>query len=178
MDKITKKIEKIVEKLLAGQISPTNWLAIFFGIVTLRLFLDKFVAQSVFSTIQPEMDLHNYLFFGLVFLLIWLWLSLILRVKPSQLAFLMIWACLLIDLPPIFDLIKTGGAVYIGPYIYGNLDELKVEYLTIFGHLPSGLVYFGTKIVFILVSLGAGSLVWIKTKNWWKALAGLKAQKR
>ncbi|MBU2028672.1 hypothetical protein KJ761_02150, partial [Patescibacteria group bacterium] len=173
MGKIIKKLEGIIKTLLTGQISPASWLAIFLGIVTLRLFLDKFVAQSSFSTIQPEMDLHNYLFFGLVFLLIWLFLSLILSIKPKNLAFLMIWACLLIDLPPIFDLIKTGGAVYVGPYLYGNLSELKIEYLTIFGNLPSGMVYFGTKIVFILVALGSGGLVWIKTKNWWKTLAGL-----
>jgi 4-hydroxybenzoate polyprenyltransferase len=172
MDKIIKKIEVIVNTLLAGKISSANWLAIFLGIVTVRLFLDKFIAQAS-SAIQPEMDLHNYLFFGLVFLLIWLWLSLILRIKPQNLAFLMIWACLLIDLPPIFDLIKTGGSVYVGPYIYGNLAELKIEYLTIFGKLPSGMVYFGTKIVFILVSLGSGSLVWLKTKSWLKAFAGL-----
>jgi 4-hydroxybenzoate polyprenyltransferase len=168
-----KKIEEIINTLLAGKISAASWLAIFLGIVTLRLFLDKFVAQSAFSTIQPEMDLHNYLFFGLVFLFIWLFLSLILKTKPQNLAFLMIWACLLIALPPIFDLIKTGGAVYVGPYLYGNPGELKMEYLTIFGQLPSGMVYFGTKIVFILVSLGSGGLVWVKTKNWIKTLFGL-----
>jgi len=62
MDRIVKKIEKIVEGLLSGEIGAANWLAIFLGIVTLRLFLDKFVAQSSFA-VQPEMDLHNYLFF-------------------------------------------------------------------------------------------------------------------
>lgn len=159
--------------LLAGEISVASWLVIFLGIITVRLFLDKFVARSAFSAIYPEMDLHNYLFFGLVFLLIWLWLSLILRVKPQKLAFLMIWACLLIDLPPIFDLIKTGGTVYVGPYLYGSLEQLKMEYLTIFGQLPSGMVYFGSKIVFILVSLGSGGIVWFKTRNWIKALLGL-----
>jgi len=173
MDKFIKSLEKIINRLLAGEISMVNWLAMFLGIVTLRLFLDKFIAQSAFSAIQPEMDLHNYLFFSLAFLLIWLWLSLILQVNPKNLAFLMIWACLLIDLPPIFDLIKTGGAVYIGPYVYGGPAELKIQYLTIFGHFPSGMVYFGTKIVFILVSLGSGILAWIKTKTWWKALGGL-----
>jgi len=186
MDKFKKSVEKIVEALfsgqpagatptalLAGEIGALKWIIIFLGIVTIRLFLDKFVAQSSFSAIQPEMDLHNYLFFGLVFLLIWLFLSLILDLKPKNLAFVMVWACLLIDLPPIFDLIKTGGSVYVGPYIYGNLKELKIEYLTIFGNLPSGMVYFGTKIVFILVSLGAGGLVWLKTKNWWKTFGGL-----
>jgi len=173
MDKIIKKLEIIVDKLLAGEISAVSWLAIFLGIVTIRLFLDKFVAQSSFSTIQPEMDLHNYLFFGLVFLLIWLFLSLILKIKPQNMAFLMIWACLLIVLPPIFDLIKTRGSVYAGPYIYGSLEQLKMQYLTIFGELPSGMAYFGTKIVFILVSLGSFGLVLVKTKNWIKAFVGL-----
>jgi len=173
MDKIIKKAEKITEALFSGEISAANWLAIFLGIVTLRLFLDKFVAQSSFSTIQPEMDLHNYLFFGLVFLLVWLFLSLILGIKPKELAFLMIWACLFIDLPPIFDLIKTGGSVYVGPYLYDSLERLRMEYLTIFGQLPSGMVYFGTKIVFILVSLGSFGLVWVKTKSWIRALVSL-----
>jgi len=165
-------MEKIADYFLTGKIGAAGWLVVFLAIVTIRLFLDKFVARSVFSAMHPEMDLHNYLFFGLTFLLIWLWLSLILKIQPRKLAFLMIWACLLIDWPPVFDLIKTGGAVFAGPYLYGSLEQLKMEYLTIFGRLPSGMVYFGTKIVFILVSLGSGVIIRVKTRNWLKALAG------
>ena len=127
MDKVADRMEKIADYFLTGKIGAAGWLVVFLAIVTIRLFLDKFVARSVFSAMHPEMDLHNYLFFGLTFLLIWLWLSLILKIQPRKLAFLMIWACLLIDWPPVFDLIKTGGAVFAGPYLYGSLEQLKME---------------------------------------------------
>lgn len=166
----TKKIE---ENLFSGKIRPLHWLLVFLGIVSLRLFLDNLVAHSASISFKLEMDLHNFLFFGLLFMLIWLFLSLILGLRPSRLSFLMIWACLLIDLPPILDLIKTGGSVYIGPYIYTSLKELKVEYLTVFGNLPTGMLYFGTKITFLMASLGIFFLVWLKTKNWIKGFLGL-----
>jgi 4-hydroxybenzoate polyprenyltransferase len=169
MDKIRKKIDA----LLIGKISAINWLVIFLGIVVIRLFLDNFVAKSFSSEIILEMDLQNFLFFGLTFFLIWAFLSLILKKKPSELALLMIWASLFIDLPPILDLIKTRGEIYVEPYLYSSLAQLKMQYLTIFGHLPSGVVYFGTRISFILAVLGIFLVVLIKTRNWFKALASL-----
>lgn len=163
-------MERVVALLFIGKISATGWLAIFLGIVTLRLFLDNFVAKSFSGRSIVEMDLQNYLFFGLTFLLIWVYLSLILRKKPSELAFLMIWASLLIDLPPIFDLIKTRGEIYIEPYLYSSLAQLKIQFITFFGHLPSGVVYFGTRITFMLAVLGIFLVIFIKTKSWLKAL--------
>ncbi len=173
MEKAKKRIEKIINTLFNGTISPVSWLMTFLGIVAVRLFLDKFVAKGNLPAIQIEMDLHNFLFFGLTFLLVWAFLSLLLKTKPFKLAFLMICASLVIDWPPIFDMIKTGGEVYWGPYLFSSLAQLKLQYLTIFGHLPSGMMYFGTRITFIIAILALSGLVFVKTKSYLKAILSL-----
>ena len=173
MKKAKEKVKEIINGLFGKTISPVFWLATFLGIVSVRLFLDKFVAKGSSPKIQWEMDVHNFLFFGLTFLLVWALLSLILQIKPFQLAFLMICASLVIDWPPIFDMIKTGGEVYWGPYLYSNLALLKLQYLTVFGHLPSGMMYFGTKIAFIAAILALSVLVLVKTKSIFKAVLSL-----
>lgn len=162
-----------MDKLFQEKISPAFWMMTFLGIVAVRLFLDKFVAKGSSPAIQIEMDLHNFLFFGLTFLLVWAFLSLILRTKPFKIAFLMICATLVIDWPPIFDMIKTGGEVYWGPYLFSSLAQLKLQYLTVFGHLPSGMLYFGTRISFIIAILALSGLVLIRTKSYFKAFLSL-----
>lgn len=166
-------MKEIIEKFFNETISPVFWMITFSGIVVIRLFLDKFVAKSSAPALQWEVDLHNLLFFGTIFLLIWAFISLILKTKPFKLAFLMICASLAIDCPPIFDMIKTGGETFWGPYLYSSLALLKVQYITIFGHLPSGMLYFGTKIAFISAILTLSVLIFIKTKSWIKALLSL-----
>jgi 4-hydroxybenzoate polyprenyltransferase len=160
-----KKIEKFVNKLLTRKISPVFWLINFLGIIFIRLFLDKFIARSSSPLFDFIMDIHNILFFLLTFLFIWLILSFILKKKPFELAYLMLWASLFIIFPPILDLIKTGGDVYWSFYLISSPTILLKQFLAFFGFLPSGIVYFGSKVTFILAIFLLSGLVFVKTKS-------------
>jgi 4-hydroxybenzoate polyprenyltransferase len=165
-----EKLAKFIDAVLGKKIEPIFWLWNFFGVIVLRLYLDKFIARSNSPLFDLIMDIHNLLFFFLTISLVWFVLSLILKKKPFNLAYLMLWAALVIVFPPIFDLIKTGREVFWSFYLISSPSDLLLQYVTVFGHLPSGIVYFGTKITFIVGILALAFLIFIKTKNLTKTL--------
>jgi chlorophyll/bacteriochlorophyll a synthase len=169
-----KKVYQIFGNLLEAKISLASWVSVFLSIILLRVFEEQFIARSqMLSTYQLAIEyIHNLYFFLLAFLLIWLFLSVYLKIRIHRLSFIMAWASLLILLPPLFDMIKTKGAVFWSFYVIGSLANLGKQFLTVFGDFPSGIVYFGTKITFIIAISFVAVLVFLKTKNLLKTLIG------
>jgi 4-hydroxybenzoate polyprenyltransferase len=166
MQKILTKIEA---KLLASfeqKIGILEWLSTFSAIIVLRVFIEFFLASKAisFDSILIEYS-HNFLFFALAIILVWLNLSFFLKIKPQKLSKLLFWSLWGILLPPIFDMIKTHGAVYWSFYIIGGEKFLIEQYFTFLSGLPSGIVYFGTKIIFLGSILLSGLITLIKTKK-------------
>ncbi|HRZ94987.1 MAG TPA: UbiA family prenyltransferase [Candidatus Moranbacteria bacterium] len=166
------KIEKIFENILETKISLLAWAGIFSSIIMLRVFTEQFVARSAkISEYQLIIEyIHNFYFFIITFIIIWLYLSLFLKLNPQKLAYLLIWASLLILPPPFLDMAKTKGELFWSFYIISGAGDLKNQFLTIFGNLPSGIVYFGTRITFLLAIAMCAGAVYLKTKNWIKTV--------
>jgi chlorophyll synthase len=165
-----KKIEKIVNAMINQKVNLAGFSTVFLSVIAIRVFVEQFVSRSIpISFYDTVIEfIHNLYFFILSFLLLWLFISLILKVNPRKLAGVFSWAALLIVVPPLLDIIKTGGEVYWSFYIVSSWKDLQIQFLTVFGHLPSGIVYFGTKIVFITAIILLSGLVLIKTRNIWK----------
>jgi len=169
-----KKLEQIFANLLETKISIVSWICTFLSIIFLRVFEEQFIARSQkLLGYQLAIEyIHNLYFFLIAFLLIWLFLSLYLRIKIIKLSYLMIWASLLILLPPILDMLKTKGDVFWSFYVIGDANNLGRQFVTVFGDFPSGIVYFGTKIAFIIAILFVAIAVFLKTKNFLKTVLG------
>ena len=119
--------------------------------------------------------MHNLFFFSITLLLIGLILSWFLRKKPAEIVPWLTWASLLILLPPLFDMAKTGGNVFWSFYLLNDIRSLGWQFVTIFGHLPSGIMYFGSKITFLLAVFLVAAVIYGQTKNRWKAFFGALA---
>lgn len=164
-----ENLEKM--KIEAGRIfqleaSFTSFIFIFLGIISLRILIEKFIASKdmVLGDVLVEF-LHNFFFFSITFLLIWAILSLIISKNPIRLKSVMLWAFWVIILPPLLDIAKTGGQVYWSFYVLSDLRSLPRQFFTFFGDLPPGIVYFGTKITFILAIISVGGFVYKETKK-------------
>lgn len=165
------KIESWAEKMENTKISILVWALGFLGIIATRMFIEFFVSIPALTFEQVLTEyLHNFFFFILAFLMIWLLLSLILKDNPVKLTSFFFFASWLIIFPPIFDMIKTGGDVYWSFYLLSDAKTLWLQFKTVFGHLPSGIVYFGTRIVFITAIILVTLLAYIKSKSLIKAL--------
>ncbi len=166
VNKIIEGLDVFVEKILLLKVSLSVLASSFLGIIILRVFEEKFLASSesiMAGTINGF--LYNFFFFVVLYLLIWTLLSLALKTKLTQLVGLILWSFWLVLLPPVIDMIKTGGSVFWSFYTLDTMAGLWQEFITFFGNLPPGIVYFGTKIVFILTIGLVFLLVWIKTKR-------------
>lgn len=169
-----KRLEQLFFNLLETRITPLAWTCTFLFIIFLRVFEEQFIARSQkLLSYQLAIEyIHNLYFFLIVFLLIWLFLSLYLRIKIIRLSCLMAWASLLILLPPILDMLKTKGDVFWSFYVIGDVHNLGRQFITVFGDFPSGIVYFGTKITFMIAVLFVAGTVYLKTKNFLKTMLG------
>lgn len=166
MEKVMGFIKESLQEVSEKKAGALTVALSFFGIIALRIFIDFFLAsrELAFSEILIEY-LHNFFFFSIAFLMIWLFLSLILRDSPIKLTGFMITAFWLIIFPPLLDMLKTGGKVFLSFYLLSDLKTLGSQFITLFGNLPSGIAYFGTKIVFLTAIILCTLLVYYKTRN-------------
>jgi 4-hydroxybenzoate polyprenyltransferase len=163
-----ERIKTIISGLEKREITAAGFVVVFLAVIVVRLFVEQFIARAVllnFSEVIMEY-VHNIYFFSILIVALWLWLGFLLKTKPQKLAVIFTWAALLVILPPILDIAKTGGEVYWSFYLLSSLADLKIQFMTVFGHLPSGIMYFGTRIAFILAIIMMSGLVYIKTKDW------------
>ena len=175
--KIQNSIKNIADKTINGlegvRVSPGLFGLVFASMVALRIFIEKFSQNYGGDTIEYLLIFYfqNFLFFAVTFLLVWLWLSFFLKVNPAKLTGLFLWGSWLIILPPIFDLVRTGGQLYWSFYLINDFSGLWRSFYTLFGNLPPAIVYFGTKISFIAAIIMTSFYVYLKSKNLIKALA-------
>ncbi|MFA7319289.1 MAG: UbiA family prenyltransferase [Parcubacteria group bacterium] len=162
-----EKAERMIKHLLEKRADLLTWLSVFLSVIFLRSFVEQFLAISTPLTIlETIMEfIHNLYFFSLSSLLIWLFLSFIIKVKPQKLSYLLLFSLVLVVMPSFMDMLKTQGVIYWSFYLLSSPSDLFQQYISIFGHLPSGVVYFGTKITFILTVFCAAILVWLTTKS-------------
>ncbi|KKR21843.1 MAG: hypothetical protein UT50_C0003G0024 [Candidatus Moranbacteria bacterium GW2011_GWA2_39_41] len=169
MDKfknIGKKLERFVDGMLAGKVSATALLASLLGIIAIRGFEEHFLAYAP-ATVGEMLiaNVHNFLFFANTFVLVWLALSFFLQKNPAKITTIILWALWLILLPPLIDMVKTGGDIFWSFYLLNSPAGLWQQFITIFGNLPSGIVYFGSKIVFLGAVCLSATIVYLKTKK-------------
>ncbi len=160
------------KKAIEKNVSLENVFFGFLSLIFLRVFVEKFLAVSretdIYSTILEFV--HNVLFFSIIFLIVWIFLAFFLKINPKEMINLFLWGSFLIIFPPVLDMIKTGGEVYWSFYLLSSFDDLISQFLSVFGHLPSGIMYFGTKIVFILAVIMLAIFVLYKTKSFIKTI--------
>lgn len=170
-----EKIRQFLDNLQEKKVSLLTLFLSFLGILALRVFIEHFIAKS--TPIAPfELIIeyiHDLYFFGLSFLLLWLMVAFFTREKVLRFSPIFPWGFLLIAFPPLIDMLKTQGAVFWSFYLLGGPSFLWNNLLSFFGALPSGIVYFGTKIVFFLAIFSLGALIFVRTKNCLRAILGI-----
>jgi len=167
-----EKYKNYIEKFFNKKTSLVTWIVSFLSIVFLRCFIEQFLALSKpLSSYEYVLEyIHSLYFFSLAVVSIWLFLSFILKINPVKLSKMFVFSLIFIIFPPLIDMIKTGGEVYWSFYLFSSPQDLFLQYITIFGHLPSAIVYFGTKITFLTVIFLLIIAIRLKTKSYLKAI--------
>lgn len=173
MQSLIQKTKKVISELPPFSVSPLGWMFLFFGIIAIREFIESFVTAKANTSEEFIVDYFQNIYFALIsILLLWIFTSLFLKINPKKLTTLFTLGIWLMILPPILDMLKTGGSVYWSFYMIGDLSYLKLQFFSFLSHFPSGIVYFGSKIVIIISMLAVGLFIYIKTKNILNGLIG------
>ena len=81
-----KKIENFLDNLLEKKANLLSWIVAFLSVIFIRIFIEQFLALA--KPILPYEVVIEYVqsfyFFSLVIVIIWLILSLILKIKPQK----------------------------------------------------------------------------------------------
>jgi len=173
MKKTIQFIGKVLDNLLSGQIDVSTWFLGFSGIMAVRELIKSFLATPSLSLLEVVTDyVHELMFFGITFLLVWFFLSFILNINILKLSKAFFWASWIVIFPPLIDMLKTGGSIYWSFYLLGSPTELWREFTSFFSNFPPGIVYFGTKIMITVVIVLTGIIAYYNAK---KALTALVA---
>ncbi len=205
MIKIYQKIEgfvlRIIEKLENQRITFGGWLLSFLAIFFLRTLLEVFSTGLNYFQFGGDLPFVSFLFFHLpaFFLLGTLFFILLLhfltKEKIEKISKIALFALLIILLPPIIDLIVSGGrgGISMG-YVSlrelpGSISDFFQWFLTVVLHGCQGILFFGETPTYVntdlsvmnyglsiqlgFIFLGFIWYIFLKTKNIFKVFLGL-----
>lgn len=203
MKSAIKNVENYIHQVIARfenlNISLTTWLVCFFSIVFLRALLEVFSTRVNYfdPKFYPFLFFHYPAFFLVFSLFVILLLYFLTKEKIEKITKLALIAFFIILLPPIIDLIATGGRggiimCYLGlPEPLGFLELFQTFLRSIVYGPTSGILFygqesplfittfleinFGLRIEGVIVLLGILWYVFLKTKNILKVFLGLFA---
>jgi 4-hydroxybenzoate polyprenyltransferase len=162
---------RFIEKLESVQMSFGAWLATFTGIVTIRFFLETF--SSPMGAFPGALDMATAIHYFIWFLGVFVSITLVLRIFLDDIAKigkLVIFSFLVIWVGPVVDLVSSGGAGYMMAYIFTGGHGLLLDFLALGGTSPFGGITVGIKTEIIIVLIGVVTYVFLKTRNFLKAI--------
>lgn len=159
---LMEKIRKFISNLENKPITLAQWLITFFAIIFLRNFF-----ESISSTKAP-IDSFSYFFhFTFSYIAIALFIIIMLVIfskeKVRSIANLFIYFWPILIMPPVFDLIVSGGKGYGMLYIQEKAAYFFVNFFN-FSVVLNGITY-GQRLEILLVVIGIFFYVYFKRNN-------------
>ena len=149
-----------------------GWLAGFAGILFIRFLLENISSTTATGIIGSDVStlLHYYLFYLAVALSLILVLNLFLPGKLAAISKAVLFALIITWLPPIIDLVLSGGAGYGMAYLFLEPAELSAAFLTFFGDVIIPGITPGIRVEIFLILIAVLLYVSHHTKSFIKAL--------
>jgi len=161
-----------LEKIEGKKISLPFFLVAFFAIVLVRYLLEMFLEFQVIPRFG-EFFFHFVLWYASVFLTAALVFSFFAgkQIEKTSKTVLAFW--FLIALVPLIDFVVSGGKGFEIRYIFGSLQTLLENFLTVGGFLSgNGAATFGQGLVALAGVVGAFIYIKLSKRNFSRALAG------
>lgn len=160
---------KVVEET---SLSPAGVLYGLAGIILVRAFLEVFSSPT--SSGFPPLDAATLIHYALFYIAAYLLFALILGffaggyAKAAKVA---LFGMTILWLPPVIDLIATGGAGSTMTYLFDSPALLLQDLLTFFGPMKLSGVTLGIRVEAVLMMCGVGWYVYQSKKSLIRAVA-------
>ena len=163
---------RLLERIENMRLSLGEWLAGFLGVIAIRFFLETFSSPAAAFPAAP--DVLTMVHYGLLFFVILISLSLIIRLfvpEISKITKFLLFGFPIIWLPPIVDLVRSGGGGYGMAYLFLEPREFWYSMATFGGRGVFGGITPGIRTEIVCILVGITWYVILKTRNLWKSLA-------
>ncbi len=166
-----QRIRQAIRSLETADLPLSHYLLTFLFITLLRNFLELMSLHQGIRQIDMVTLLHYTLFYLAILLSFVLLFRQVLKLPIPNLFKLMVPSFTILLLPPIADLLITGGKGFHMSYILpGAHGDLLERYFTYFGEYRNNGVSPGIKLEIALVLTGSAIYSWFKRKQWWRSL--------
>jgi len=167
-------INKILDTIKNQQVSVTEWIYGFVGILFVRFIFESISSPSS-SGIIPS-DPYTLIHYGLYFLVVTLGTILIYGYTTAEYknsSKLILFGLPLIWLAPVIDIFISGGRGYRMSYIFDTGYKLFFDFITFFGNDITNGATLGIRVGIALSLLGIGYLIWLHTRRISKTIVGI-----
>ncbi len=167
-------LNNLIKKLSSFPITFESWILSALGIIAVRIFLEQY--SNNLAGHYVLIDLATLVQYTTSFLTILLCsIAIILystKKSLQEVASLTLFAFMLIWTAPIFDLILSAGKGYNIHYLFLNLKELLLAFVTEFWTTTSHGMTYGIRLEILLILIISFITIYILTKSKVRALVG------
>jgi 4-hydroxybenzoate polyprenyltransferase len=165
-------MRRFIEKLENTEMSFGAWLAAFVGVVVIRFFFETFSSPTAAFPAAPDTltMVHYFLFFIGAFISCSLVVAIFVP-DIGRITKLLIFLAPILWLPPIVDMVRSGGTGYMMSYIFAGGISLWRDFLSFGGPSPFGGVTLGIKVELAIIVVGLAGYVFLKSRSFLKAVA-------
>lgn len=165
-------VGKFIERLESVPINIKGWGTAFLGILFVRFLLENISSVSLngFLVSDASTIVHYYLFYlgALISTIIVIGFFL---PKGANVHKVMLFGLILSWLAPIFDLVISRGQKSFMAYIFTGAGGLMRNLAMFFGpYSPLGGITWGMRTELIIIILGIGFYVFLKTQSVWRSI--------
>ena len=165
-------ISKLTKSVLGNNLivpTVTGWIIGFTGIVLVRIFLELFSDPLTSGLIasKPQSFVAVFFFYLSIALGLALIISIFTKQKGNRVVSLLLYGLPLIWLPPIIDIVASGGRGFTMAYLFNSHTKLLSDFFMFFGPILNdgrGLT-IGLHVELFISLCAIGGYVWVNTKN-------------
>jgi 4-hydroxybenzoate polyprenyltransferase len=163
----------IIQKLENKKVNPLLFILAFFSVVVIRMLLESVVYLPGLMMHPANFILHFHFFYLALFFFMIFILHFFTGTSIEKTSMLMLPFLPIIWLPPILDFIAsklTGETLSRIVYVKGDFDFLLRQFFTFYADMAEKSPTLGLKTETLLIYIGIGGVVWLKTRCWWKSV--------
>lgn len=147
-----------------------SWLFSFIAIVGLRMYLEDFRTKTG-GFFQPVNQLHEFLFYVVVFIFVAVMFSYVTRERIGNIAKVLTRFSPVLLIAPVVDYLLTLGHGFPVGYVRDfSIQPLWQRFLTLGGTWQGGGATPGVKVEIVFILVGIFLYIWVKTQRPLRAL--------
>jgi 4-hydroxybenzoate polyprenyltransferase len=171
LKKIASFIDSQKKYIESVEITPIGYFLSIVSMIGIRVLIENFSNPEQTGLFTHWMTFVGYILFYIAILFtLPIFISFFTKKKPLDILKYSLFSSPLILLPPLFDLLLSGGKGFCMGYNGAHHWYLLRDFFTFFGPIQSCGISIGIRIEIVILMLGIFAFIFSETKKFWKGI--------